>query len=43
MEREGIERAGVQTLMSGARGMAFEAGKRKILRKEDGAKRGGKS
>jgi len=42
MEREGIEKLGVEGLMSGVQGMGIGAGKRKTLRNEDAKKDGRK-
>jgi len=38
MEREGVEKAGVQCLMSGVQGMEIRGGKPKILKREGGGK-----
>jgi hypothetical protein len=43
MEPEGVEKLGVEGLMSGVQGMGMQAGKQKILRKEDGTRSRGKS
>jgi len=43
MEREGVEKAGLERLMSGVQGMGIRAGKKKILRKEGAERRARKS
>jgi hypothetical protein len=39
MEREDVEKGGVEGWVSGVQGMRIRGGKRKILRKEDAGRR----